>query len=215
MHTNKGVTLGELDGVLAGVDLIALDAQAVLGSVEVVARVTDGDLGRPTPCAGWTVGDLLAHMTAQHYGFAAASTGDGDLAHWGTRPAGDAVEGYRRSARHVLDAFAAEGVLGRRFPLPEVGARPFSARLAVGFHLVDYVVHSWDVARALGGAAVEFGAEVLQVALTVAEAVPQGEARLAPGASFAPEVQWSGGSALDRIVAVLGRSPDWPASLGR
>jgi hypothetical protein len=36
-----------------------------------------------------------------------------------------------------------------------------------------------------------------------------GDARLAPGAAFAPAVSWSGGSRLDQIVAILGRSPDW------
>nr|SBO92287.1 hypothetical protein BN4615_P1801 [Nonomuraea gerenzanensis] len=107
-----------------------------------------------------------------------------------------------------MEAFAGEGVLDRMFPLPEVGARPFTARQAISFHLVDYVVHSWDVARTLG-VTVEFPAEVLDAAATVARAVPQGEARLVPGAAFAPEVPWPGGSALDRIVAVLGRSPDW------
>ena len=34
-------------------------------------------------------------------------------------------------------------------------------------------------------------------------------ARLAPGAAFAPAVSWSGGSRLDQIAAILGRSPDW------
>jgi len=50
------------------------------------------------------------------------------------------------------------------------------------------------------------GAEQLP---SVAEAVPGGDARLAPGAAFAPSVAWSGESRLDQIVAVLGRSPGW------
>jgi hypothetical protein len=50
---------------------------------------------------------------------------------------------------------------------------------------------------------------LLDVALSVAEAVPGGDARVAPGAAFAPSVAWSGESRLDRIVAILGRSPGW------
>ena len=54
---------------------------AVTASVDVVNAVTLDDLDRPTPCAGWNLADLLAHMTVQHYGFAAAARGNGaDLA---------------------------------------------------------------------------------------------------------------------------------------
>lgn len=190
------------------VDLIELDAQAVRASVDVAARVRAADLSRPTPCAGWTVYGLLAHMTAQHYGFAAASTGDGDLGQWKLRSLGDdPVGSYRASAEHVLSAFAAEGVLEQVFPLPELGRSAPGAQ-AVSFHFIDYVVHSWDLAKALG-AEVRFAPELLEAALAVATAVPEGKARLAPGASFAPAVAWSGGSRLDEIVAILGRSPRW------
>lgn len=32
-------------------------------------------MSRPTPCAGWSLRDLLARMTVQHRGFAAAAAG--------------------------------------------------------------------------------------------------------------------------------------------
>ncbi|MEU4550007.1 TIGR03086 family metal-binding protein [Nonomuraea dietziae] len=193
-----------------GAALIALDEQTVRTSIEVVAQATDADLSRPTPCAGWSLHDLLAHMATQHYGFAAASRGEGDPALWGPRSLGDdPVGSYRSAAEHVLAAFAADGVLSRSFPLPEISAdRPFPATQAISFHFIDYVVHSWDVAKSLD-LAVEFEPELLDVALAVARAVPGGETRLAPGAAFAPEVAWSSGSRLDEIVAILGRSPDW------
>jgi uncharacterized protein (TIGR03086 family) len=149
-------------------------------------------------------------MVGQHYGFAAAATGDGDLARWRPRPSGeDPVLTYRASADHVLAAFAADGVLDREFPLPEFGqGLRFPAPQAISFHLVDYVVHSWDVARTLG-LPVQFEPDVLDAALRVARAVPDGDNRLGPRAAFAPGVEWSGGSPLDRIAALLGRSPGW------
>jgi uncharacterized protein (TIGR03086 family) len=191
-------------------DIVALDALAVRASVELVARAGPADMARPTPCADWTLHGLISHMAAQHYGFAAAAAGDGDLARWRPRRlGGDPVADYRASAEAVLAAFAAGGVLGRQFPLPEFTAgRAFPARQAVSFHFIDYVVHSWDVASALGLEA-DFAPELLQVAFRVAEAVPGGAARLAPGSAFAPAVAWEGGSPLDQIVAVLGRSPGW------
>jgi hypothetical protein len=56
---------------------------------------------------------------------------------------------------------------------------------------------------------VTFDQAVLDPALAVAQAVPAGQSRLAPGAAFAPIVAWSAGSTLDEILAILGRSPDW------
>jgi uncharacterized protein (TIGR03086 family) len=192
-------------------DIVALNAQAVNISVDQVVRVTPADLARPTPCAGWTLYGLLAHMTTQHHGFAAAANGDGDLARWRLRSLGeDPIATYRAAADRVLDTFAADGVLDREFPLPEFNrGLMYPARQAISFHFIDYVVHAWDVATALG-LPVRFDPALLDVALTVARAVPSGDARLEPGAAFAPGVPWSGGSRLDKIVAVLGRSPNWP-----
>jgi uncharacterized protein (TIGR03086 family) len=190
--------------------IVALDAQAVRESVRLVGKITAADLDRPTPCADWTLHGLLAHMTTQHYGFAAAAAGDGDPARWRPRRLGPApVAAYREAADHVLAAFAVDGVLDREFPLPEFkNGQKFPARQAISFHFVDYVVHSWDVAKALGLEA-ELDPALLRVALGVAEAVPGGAARTDPGAAFAPSVAWPGGSSLDQVVALLGRSPGW------
>ncbi|MFB6437477.1 TIGR03086 family metal-binding protein [Streptomyces sp. NPDC056411] len=101
----------------------------------------------------WTLADLLAHMTAQHHGFAAAALGDGEeLAHWRVHPLGnDPVGRYTEAADAVLAAFATVDRPDRPFVLPEFGTtQPFPADRAIGLHLIDYVVHSWDVARSLG-----------------------------------------------------------------
>jgi uncharacterized protein (TIGR03086 family) len=126
------------------------------------------------------------------------------------RPLGrDPVAAYRAAAKCVLDAFAADGALDRDFPLPEIASdQMFPARQAISFHLVDYVVHSWDVARTLG-LPVDLDPALVDTALRVSQAVPGGAARLEPGAAFGPMVDWPGGSGLDRIVALLGRSPGW------
>lgn len=191
-------------------EIVSFDTRAVRVSVELVSRARGRDMSRPTPCPDWTLHGLIAHMTAQHYGFAAAAAGDGDLARWRTRRLGsDPVADYRAAADTVLAAFAADGVLDRGFPLPEFAGSPVvPARRAISFHFVDYVVHSWDVAKTLGLAA-EFPPDVLEEALRVALAVPDDNSRLAPGAAFAPSLAVGGGSPLDLIVAILGRSPGW------
>ncbi|HEV8219188.1 MAG TPA: TIGR03086 family metal-binding protein [Streptosporangiaceae bacterium] len=213
--TQPGLTLPGL--VLSGPALIELDATAVRVSVDLVAQLTPADLTRPTPCAGWTLYGLLAHMATQHYGFAAAAAGQERLGPWRLRRLGpDPAQDYRAAAETVLAAFAADGVLGREFTLPEFTPRQrFTAAQAISFHFIDYVVHSWDVARALG-LPVSFGPALLAAARGVASEVPGGEARLRPGAAFAPAVplpgpgEGRGDGGLDEIVALLGRSPAWP-----
>jgi len=221
MHTDSatgaarpGLVLPGL--VLSGPDLIELDATAVRASVDLVAQLTPADLTRPTPCAGWTLHGLLAHMTTQHYGFAAAAAGQESPGPWRLRRLGpDPARDYRDAAGTVLAAFFADGVLAREFALPEITSRQrFPAAQAISFHFIDYVVHSWDVARTLG-LPVIFGPGLLATARGVASQVPAGDARLRPGAAFAPPVPWPvpepGCGGLDEIVALLGRNPAWPS----
>lgn len=194
-------------------DIRELNRRAVQASVEVVSRVTADDLGRPTPCSQWLLGELLEHMTVQHRGFAAAAAGRGaDPGAWQAGPAAaEPVAAYAEAADAVLAAFAADGAADRQFALPEITtAMTFPGRQAMAFHLVDYVVHGWDVARCLG-VGFEPEPEVLAVALKVAQAVPDGPGRLEPGSAFRPAVAAPGqAGALDQIVALLGRPPDWP-----
>jgi uncharacterized protein (TIGR03086 family) len=190
--------------------IVALDARAVRASVGLVAQAGAADLARPTPCAEWTLLGLITHMTAQHYGFAAVAAGDSDPAHWRCRRLGpDPVADYRAAAETVLAAFAAGGVLERKFPVSGFSAGPLiPARQAISFHFVDYVAHSWDVARTLG-LEVSFPPDLLAAALRVAQETPDGEIRRQPGAAFAPSWPAPGGAPLDRLLAALGRYPAW------
>ncbi len=188
--------------------LVDLDRRAVVETMQLMCAVTPDDLDRPTPCAGWTVDDLLAHMTGQQIGFAAAARGVGhDLALWSPsrRP-------YLEVCVDVLAAFGSSpGVHERAFALPEIGdGGPFPAPVAVSFHLVDNVVHAWDLAVSID-APIELDADVLAAALRVAEQVPNGAERRAPGAAFAPGRDEPAQHDLDRILLILGRDPAaWP-----
>jgi uncharacterized protein (TIGR03086 family) len=204
-------------GAGAGVGVVELDARAVAVSVAVVGGVGPGRLGLATPCGGWTLGRLLAHMTGQHYGFAAAARGEGaDVSVWSDRPVdGAPAAGYAGAAAEAVAAFAGPGVLEREFWLPEVHPRVrFPGPAAVGFHLLDCVVHAWDVAAALGtpaGLGGDLGGELVDAALAVAVRVPRGAARLVPGAAFGPVVALpAGASRLEQVLALCGRSPRWP-----
>ena len=188
---------------------------AVLASIEVVNRVRLADLDRPTPCAGWTLADLLAHMTVQHRGFAAAARGFGaDPEVWRSDTVVDAIRiapgpTYAEASQDVLEAFADAAAPEAPFRLAEFGPdATFPGALAMGFHFVDYVVHGWDVAEALG-VGYDLPAEVTAAALPLALAVPDGEFRASAGAPFGPAVDGAHATELERILRHLGRRPDW------
>lgn len=197
---------------MATTDLRDLHARAVRASVTVVAQVSPDDLDRPTPCGDWALARLLAHMTVQHHGFAAAAAGNGgDLSLWAEQPLGpDPAGRYAAAADRVVAAFAREDVLEQEFALPEISPlTTFPGRQAIGFHLIDYVVHGWDVARTLD-AEFSLDQDVLDTAWVIASSVPDGPERLRFGSAFAPsEAVGADASILDRIVARLGRSPAW------
>jgi uncharacterized protein (TIGR03086 family) len=197
-------------------DVRALHRIAVLASVDVVSAVTADDLAKPTPCAGWNLADLLTHMTVQHRGFAAAARGDGaDLAIWQPATVAEAVAAdpagtYSAAATEVIDAFAGDDVLDGEFALPELGpGAAFPAAMAIGFHYVDYVVHGWDVARTLGHS-YQLPVDVVAAALPLAFAVPDGDFRAFDSVPFGPAIpSTEPADDLDRILAHLGRSPQW------
>ena len=153
-------------------------------------------------------------MIVQHRGFAAAARGDGaDPARWDTATVADAVAidpagAYAAAAAEVLEAFADDDVLAASFALPEFGpGAAFPGAQAIGFHFVDYVIHGWDVARAID-APFALPADVISAVLPLVFAVPDGDFRTAPSSLFAPAIEAADGvSDLDRALLHLGRSP--------
>jgi hypothetical protein len=69
-------------------------------------------------------------------------------------------------------------------PLAELGVT-VAVGVAAGFHLLDTVVHTWDVATALG-VAFRPDDELVAAAAAVARRVPAGAARERPGPAFGP-----------------------------
>lgn len=228
------------------------DRAAVLNTVRTACQVHAPDLTRPTPCAGWNVAALLTHLSRQHRGFAAAARGEGqDPRRWQPDPPADGrvpddlpddpVADYLAAAAEVVTAFGQPGLEQAELWLPSINPRaPFPASLAVSFHLVDYVVHGWDLARALGrgypddlvagglvtgdlvtGNLVTAGFrsdglvtdDLLAAVWDVTRQVPDGPERDKPGAAFAPgHAVEPDAPLIDRILGALGRSPGWRPS---
>ena len=173
---------------------------------ELVQAVQPADLGRPTPCAGWDLAALLAHMTGQNHGFADALRGGTSLAAYAPVP-GVAV--WPGSVADLLDAVAHPGT--DAVLLPEITtARRFPVPVVIGFHLLDTVVHGWDIATALGRVWRPEPA-LVDAVLEQARLIPAGPARTAPGAAFAPVEAVEDDDSWVTVLALVGRDASWSA----
>ena len=106
----------------------------------------------PTPCPDWDVRQLVNHVVVG--GTAAlrlldGATRDEIIGMYGSDGLGDdPLEARRRAAAAERDAFAAPGALERIVHHP-AGDVPGATLL--GFRTGDNLLHTWDLARAIGG----------------------------------------------------------------
>jgi uncharacterized protein (TIGR03086 family) len=195
-------------------ELLDMHRRVMEYAATIVDMVAPEQLGLATPCAGWDLGRLLAHMTAQNRGFAAAARGDEfDPAAWAEAPLSERfAETFAASAEEVVAAFGEAGAVEREWLILAGGdqSMAFPGDNAMGFHLIDYVVHTWDVAVSIGHE-IEIDPVVLTEVLTLAEQVPNdGPTRVGPDAPFGPALELEGGDGLlEQILALLGRDPEW------
>jgi len=189
-------------------DLRPLHRRALELAGPVLAQVRPSDLTRPTPCAGWDLRALLGHVIGQNHGFAdAVEATDAPLSAYADRPPHPAAVGgdWDASAERVASAFAA-APLDRRVLLVEIsGEHRFPVAVVVGLHLLDTVVHTWDVATALG-LGFRPDDELVAAAAAQARQIPGGPARERPGAAFGPEVSVPSPDEWSRTLALLGRT---------
>ncbi|NUW41884.1 TIGR03086 family metal-binding protein [Nonomuraea rhodomycinica] len=193
---------------LTTADLRALHRRAMDLAGTAIAQVTSVDLDRPTPCAEWTLGELLRHMVSENRGFAAAAAGE--PAAWDRGDLGDDPFGaYQDSAAAVAKAFAAPDAYDRQVEVREFGV--FSGRTAMGMHMIDCLTHGWDVAASIG-VSYRPDPELVAAGLAVAARVPDTPKSRGPGAAFDARVPVPGDAPdFERLLGLLGRSPSWTA----
>ncbi|WP_328546501.1 TIGR03086 family metal-binding protein [Streptomyces platensis] len=181
------------DRVLRAYEEVTRDVAAL------VAAVRPEDLALPTPCAGWTVRQLLDHMVWENL-MATSIAEDAPRAdHTADHLGDDHRAAFADSVRAARTAFIGSGMLHRTYgPYEAPGA------MIVQQVVVELLAHGWDLARATGaptGLAPEAAEETLAAAYRIYGAAPRTE-----GSSFAPERPAPpGASATDRLAAFLGR----------
>jgi uncharacterized protein (TIGR03086 family) len=189
-------------------DFRPYNRQALDLNRQVVDRITEAQLDLPTPCAPWTVRELLSHMVSQHLRFGAVARGEDpelacplDKAELGQDPAAT----FREASASVTESFAA-GADDSVTLLPEIG-RPVPLGVLISFHTFDFVVHGWDLAVSIG-ARYAPPARLSSLAYEVGELIP--DASRTPGGSFAPVVEvGSDADELARLLGLAGRDPEW------
>lgn len=172
---------------------------------DFVRLITVDDLYRDTPCEGWTVADLVAHMIGQNIGFAkAVRSGDADRSDY--KPADLYAWGWPESVESLHSSFddAPDDKLVR---IVELGEDALSVDVALTAQIVDTVVHAWDLAVALNRDYEPCPGTVAFV-LSIAELIPDDNTRLRGDAAFAPAVP-SVGAGWSRALALLGRQRRW------
>ena len=188
-------------------DLLKLDRQALELNIDLIAGLTEEHLNMATPCAGWTVLDVLQHQVDQTLAFAEGARGRSTEVSLSMN--GDPLGAYRNVAAQVTDAFHASGLLARKIEFPGYGMQRGS--IVVAAHFVDNLVHAWDLAKAIG-IDPTLDEEAATIALGFAVKYPNDPTVRGPGAAFGEPVPVRDDAPVtDRLVALLGRSPSWPA----
>ncbi|MDF9715520.1 TIGR03086 family protein [Nocardioides sp. ChNu-153] len=188
------------------------DQSARFAAVLDGVAAAGGRWDAPTPCEGWTVRDVVAHVVDTEREFlerhdlagdlpAVAVPGDG--AGDGT---GDPAAAWRTWSAAVLGVLTADGVAQRPFD-GYFGPTTIGETLR-DFYAWDLVVHGWDVARATGQDYPISDAEAREVG---ARADGWGDALYSPGVCAGPVAVGDDASEAERLLARLGRNPYWTA----
>jgi uncharacterized protein (TIGR03086 family) len=176
-------------------DLAGYGEAALSACRTVLGRITEGDLGRPTPCTEFTVSDLGDHLTRSMVllaGSAGATLTPSEKQTVQSRVASLAQAALAAWREHGFDGDVA------------VGSRTLSAPLAYAIVALELVVHGWDLSRALG---TDFDASDD----TVGWLLDQVPILITPdrrGRGFAEPVSVPDDAPpLDRLIAFTGRQP--------
>lgn len=178
---------------------VDLYRQAGTHATKIMAGVREEHLTGPTPCATWTVQDLVEHLVG--------GTGYLLVAATGGRPGEPSVlagpDRFAAGFAAVLDAVAQPGATERRCMSP-LGFE-WSVGEALAGTFMDVLVHSWDLATA-SEQDPSLDPDLVRACWDMF--VPEMPARGRQAGLIGPEVAVPGDAPLqDRLLGAMGRQP--------
>lgn len=184
------------------IDFYTLGRLATASTRARLTRLTAADLDLPSPCAGWDVRAVLAHLVGGNIRFAQAL--QGEPADWASRdsePIATPLEEFDASAAKMAAAVAA--IIDPARPTLLAAGEP-PASFAVGVHGADMLIHGWDLSIATGQDPT-LDPELCRVATEVIGKYPP--SFWGRGRFFAPQVDTASTDPQDRLLALTGRDP--------
>ncbi|MFD8495393.1 TIGR03086 family metal-binding protein [Amycolatopsis sp. NPDC059657] len=178
---------------------------------DLLAGIKDDQLGLPTPCPDYTLGDLIDHIDGLTLAFTFAATKE-KLPVDGAPPSGDASrlgEGWRERVDARLTALAAAWRVESAWQgMTKAGSFDLPGEIAGVIALDELVIHGWDVARA---ADLPYEPTAPEVAVCAKFLAPSADDRKV-GDAFGPAVPVAeDASEVDRLIGLSGRDPGWCA----
>jgi uncharacterized protein (TIGR03086 family) len=186
-------------------DSVALLQQVVDETTVVVNGVRDDQLANPSPCEGWTVRDVMNHITGGATMFAISaeqgSVPDDELGRLmgGDNLGDDPQAAWAKAADRAMQAFGQPGVFDKTVKLP-FGEVP--AGVALNIAIFDVLTHAVDIARASGQEVRD--TELIETALVMGRQMVGPELRI-PGVFDAERPAPDGAPPADRLLAFAGR----------
>jgi uncharacterized protein (TIGR03086 family) len=205
-----------MTSVLSDLDLRPQDRAATGLCLTAIETVKPNQLDLPTPCAGWNLGELVAHLVAENRGFAAIARGAtwsaqlGEEVRFGPEmwrpgpPDEITLARFAATTEAVEAAYADDAVLDLPVEVREFGI--FPGRVAVAMHFVDYLVHAWDVARSIG-LPNPIPEDLAELALRVGALFPAERPEGGPFAAVVPTDPEA--PASEQLLGLTGRDPKW------
>lgn len=165
-------------------DLRPALARAQAWVVELIAGVRPDQWDAPTPCADWSVRDLVGHLVAVEGRIAAQPTGSVDHLQGAVDvPDADPVGAFADAAATAREAWDDDALLGLIVERP-YGQVP--GWVAIADFAREHVIHGWDLATATGQDP-EALADLAESMLPAAQQFLPAEMR-GPGIPFEPVV---------------------------
>jgi len=182
-------------------------------SLDALRNAADGvtaeQLDQPTPCAEWTVGQVLMHAAGDQHAWA-ATVGSADMPTYNPfDPPQEAPGGTAEAVRAALEVaartWADVDASSESLPTPLPPVPTLTPELAAAAAALDAAIHAWDVAVATGQPSpltASLAGQLLPAAEATAESLR--------GFAYAPPLpEVAGDDEAAALLRYLGRDPEW------